>query len=225
MSKTFRPYQHDQSFLLPPNLRDWLPKGHLALFVDDVVNAMDHSAILDYYEQGDGRGMPPFHPLMMTKLLLYSYCTGKTSSRKIERATHEEIPYRVLAANQHPDHSSIANFRKTHLTALAQLFMQVLLLAQEMGLVKLGHVTLDGTKVKAAASKHKAMSYGRMTETEVRLQAEVDALLAAAQQADQDEDARHGKGKRGDDLPAELARRESEPAGHGGVRRRAPGRL
>jgi transposase len=184
MSKTFRDYSPDQQLLLPPSLRDWLPEGHLALFISDVVDALDLSAIFASYEKGDGRGMPPHHPAMMTKVLLFAYCTGKPSSRRIERATYEEVPYRVLAANQQPDHDSIAAFRKRHLPALAGLFVQVLEMARQMGLVKLGHVALDGTKVKANASKHKAMSYQRMCETEQRLVKEVEALLAAAEQAD-----------------------------------------
>jgi hypothetical protein len=146
------------------------------------------------------------------KLLLYGYCTGKPSSRAIERATYEEIPYRVLAANQHPDHDTLAAFRQTHLTALAGLFLQVLHLCQRAGLVKLGHVALDGTKILANASKHKAMSYGRMPEAERKLEQEIATLLAEAQRVDAAEDARYGKGTRGDELPAELARRESRLA-------------
>jgi transposase len=182
----------------------------LALFLSDVVDhALDLSPILATYETGDGRGQPPYHPALMVKLLLYAYCTGKPSSRKIELATYEEVPYRVLAANQHPDHDSLAAFRQTHLAALAGLFTEVLALCQQAGLVKLGHVALDGTKVLANASKHKAMSYGRMVEAERQLAQEVGALLAQAQQVDAAEDARYGPGRRGDELPAELARRES----------------
>jgi transposase len=209
MNKVFRPYAPDQQFLLPPSLRDWLPEGHLALFVSEVVDALDLSAIYAVYEEGDGRGMPPYHPLMMVKLLVYAYCTGKTSSRKIERATYEEVPYRVLSADQHPDHDSIAAFRKRHLQALAGLFVQVLKLANELGLVKLGHVALDGTKVKANASKHKAMSYQRMCEAEKKLEQEVAGLLTGAEQVDADEDVKHGKGRRVDELPAELQRKEA----------------
>ena len=207
MSKTFRTYCPEQQLLLPPSLRDWLPEGHLALFVSDVVDALDLSAIFEVYERGDGRGMPPYHPSMMVKLLVYAYCVGKPSSRKIERATYDEVPFRVLSADQHPDHDSIAAFRKRHLPALADLFVQVLEMARQLGLVKMGHVALDGTKVKANASKHKAMSYKRMGETERRLEEEITALLAAAEQADEQEDAEYGKGSRGDELPAELQRR------------------
>lgn len=208
MSKTFRPYSMDQQLLLPPNIRDWLPEGHLALFVSDVVDTLDLSAIYASYASGDGRGMPPYDPRMMLKLLVFGYSTGKTSSRRIERATYEEVPYRVLSADQHPDHDSIATFRKRHLSALAGLFMQVLKLAKELGLIKLGHVALDGTKVKANASKHKAMSYQRMSEAEQRLAAEVKALLAAAEQTDADEDHKQGKGRREEDLPRELQRKQ-----------------
>ncbi len=211
--KTFRAYNPDQLFLLPPALRDWLPEGHLALFISDVVDeALDLTPILATYETGDGRGQPPYHPALMVKLLLYAYCTGKPSSRQIEQATYEEVPYRVLAANSHPDHDSLAAFRQRHLAALAGLFAQVLDLCRRAGLVKLGHVALDGTKVLANASKHKAMSYGRMAEAEQRLQQEIAALLAQAQQVDAAEDAQYGKGRRGDELPAELARRESRLA-------------
>ncbi len=211
--KTFRAYDPDQLFLLPPALRDWLPEGHLALFISDVVDhALDLTPIFAPYEAGDGRGQPPYHPALMVKLLVYAYCTGKPSSRKIEQATYEEVPYRVLAANQHPDHDSLAAFRQTHLAALAGLFTQVLALCRQAGLVKLGHVALDGTKVLANASKHKAMSYGRMAEAEQKLQQEIVALLTAAQRIDAAEDGQYGRGRRGDELPAELARRESRLA-------------
>jgi transposase len=209
MDKTFRAYSLDQRLLLPPDLRDWVPEGDLALFISDVVDELDLSAIYRAYEEGDRRGQPPYHPAMMVKLLLYGYCIGMPSSRKIERATYRDVAVRVLAADQHPDHDSIAQFRKRHLEALAGVFVQVLRLCQRAGLVKLGHVALDGTKVKANASKHKAMSYARMCETEARLEREVRALLSDAEQVDAAEDAEHGRGRRGDDVPAELARRES----------------
>jgi transposase len=211
MNKTFRPYDLDQRLLLPPDLREWLPEGHLALFISDVVDELDLSAIFQAYE-AEGRGQPPYHPAMMVKLLLYAYCIGRPSSRKIERGTYEDVAFRVLAADQHPDHDSLAEFRTRHLAALAGLFVESLRLCQAAGLVKLGHVALDGTKIKANASKHKAMSYGRMAETERRLEGEVQALLTQAEQVDAAEDAEHGRGRRGDELPAELARRESRLA-------------
>jgi len=212
MTKTFRPYSLDQQLLLPPDLRGWLPEGDLALFVSDVVDELDLSGIYAAYESGEGRGQPPYHPAMMVKLLLYGYCIGTASSRKIERATYRDVAFRVLAGDQHPDHDSIAEFRKRHLGALAAVFVQVLRLCQAAGLVRLGHVALDGTKLKANASKHKAMSYARMEETERRLATEVHALLEQAQQIDAAEDAQYGHGRRGDELPAELARRESRLA-------------
>jgi transposase len=212
MEKTFRAYSLDQRLLLPPDLREWLPDGDLALFISDVVDELDLAAIYGVYAQGDRRGQPPYHPAMMVKLLLYGYCTGVPSSRKLERATYRDVAVRVLTADQHPDHDSIAEFRKRHLEALAGVFVQVLLLCERAGLVKLGHVALDGTKIKANASKHKAMSYGRMCEAEARLDREVRALLQQAEHVDAVEDAEHGRGRRGDELPAELARRESRLA-------------
>jgi len=139
--RTFKPYDPDQLYLLPPALRDWLPEGHLALFISDVVDTLDLEPIFDVYEQGDGRGQPPYHPAMMVKLLIYGYCMGKPSSRKLERASYEEVGYRVLSAEQHPDHDSIAEFRKRHLEVLGGMFVQVLRLCQKAGLVKLGHVS------------------------------------------------------------------------------------
>jgi transposase len=158
MTKAFRPYTLDQQLLLPPDMRQWLPEGDLALFISDVVDELDLAAIYGSYETGDGRGQPPYDPAMIVKVRLYAYCTGLRSSRKIERATYRDVAIRVLAGDQHPDHDSIAEFRQRHLPALAGLFVQGLQLCQAAGLVKLGHVALDGTKVRAAASKHKAMS-------------------------------------------------------------------
>jgi transposase len=207
--KTFKPYCPDQAYLLPPSPREWLAEDHLAYFVSDVVDTLDLSLVFASYEGADDRGQPPYHPAMMVKLLVHAYCVGKPSSRKIEKATWEEVPFRVLAAGHHPDHDSLSEFRRRHLSALAGLFVQVLALCRRAGLAKLGVVALDGTKVKASASKHKAMSYGRMEETEARLRAEVERLLSEAEAVDAAEDARYGKGVRGDELPAELARRES----------------
>lgn len=208
MSKTFRPYEPDQISLMPASMRDWLPADHLAYFISDVVDHLDLSVIMDRYA-GEERGYPPYHPAMMVKVLLYGYCTGVASSRKIEKHLCEDIAFRVLAANNTPDFRTISDFRKDHLKALSGVFLQVLKLCQKAGLVKLGHVALDGTKIKANASKHKAMSYKRMKEEEARLEAEVADLLKKAQAADEDEDQRYGKGKRGDELPKELAFRES----------------
>jgi transposase len=209
MARGFLPYSIDQRLLLPPDMRQWLPEGHLALFLSDVVDSLDLSAIYRAYEKRDDRGRAGYDPSMMVKVLLYAYCVGKPSSRKIERATYEDVGFRVLAGDQHPDHDSIATFRKQHLPSLAKLFVQVLQLCKEAGLVKLGHIAIDGTKEQANASKHKAMSYERMGETEKRLLEEVEKLLEEAEQVDAEEDAHYGKGKRGDELPKELERRES----------------
>jgi transposase len=209
MAREFLPYDLDQPYLLPPSLREWVPDDHLVFFVSDLVDCLDLSAILETYHKDDLRGRPGYHPIMLTKLLLYAYCLGKTSSRRLERATYEEVPFRLLSADQHPDHDSIAAFRKRHLAALAGLFVQVLRLCQEAGLAKLGHVALDGTKVRANASKHKAMSYARMGAAEEELKGEVARLLQQAERIDAEEDARYGKDRRGDELPPELARRES----------------
>jgi len=208
VSKVFRPYEPEQMLLMPAALQEWLPPDHLAYFISDVVNHLDLSAIMSRYE-AEERGYPPYHPRMMVKVLVYAYCIGVPSSRKIEKRLKEDIAFRVLAANNTPDFKTIADFRKDHLEALGSLFLQVLKLCQKAGLVKLGHVSLDGTKVKANASKHKAMSYGRMKEEQQRLEAEVRELLQRARDVDEEEDRRYGKGKRGDELPRELAFRES----------------
>jgi transposase len=208
MAKGYLPYDIDQRLLLPPDMRDWLPEGHLALFIMDVVAALDLSKIYGVYDAKDERGRAGYHPAMMVTLLVYAYCTGRPSSRRIERATYEDVAFRVVSGDQHPDHDSIAAFRKQHLEALAELFSQVLQLCQKAGLVKLGHIAIDGTKLKANASKHKAMSYERMGETEKKLEEEVRKLLAEAELVDAEEDAEYGKGRRGDELPKELKRRK-----------------
>ena len=204
----FRPYDPDQTMLMPPSLRDWLCEDHLAYFVRETVEELDLSAILDTYDSSKG-GCPAYNAVMMTQLLVYGYCVGVRSSRKIERATHESVPFRVLSANQHPDHDTIAAFRRRHAVALAGLFEQILELCRERGMVKLGHVAIDGTKVRANASKHKAMSYGRMKKKRAQLKQEIREYLDGADAVDANEDARYGKGKRGDELPEELRRRET----------------
>jgi len=203
----FRDYSPNQDFLLPPSLREWLPSDHLANFLGDVVDALDLSEIIDAYDNSQG-GQAPSHPVLMTKLLLYAYCIGVPSSRRIEKSTYEVIPFRVLSANQHPDHDTISEFRKRHLVALSRIFLQVLELCRKAGLVKLGHVALDDTKVKANASKHKAMSYDHMQKKTDELKAEIARLLAEAEAVDAAEDTRYGRGKRGDELPEELRFRE-----------------
>ena len=207
MSKTYLPYDPDQQLLLPAALQEWLPDDHLAYFISDVVDQLDLSDITARYE-GERRGGPPYHPRMMVKVLLYGYCIGVASSRRIAQRLHEDIAFRVLAANNTPDFRTISDFRKDHLGALSGLFLQVLAFCQRAGLVKLGHVALDGAKVRANASRHKAMSYRRMKEKEAQLAAEVAELLRRAQEVDDEEDRRYGQDKRGDELPEELAFRE-----------------
>jgi transposase len=189
-------------------LRDWLPEDHLAYFVFDVVDELDLSAIESVYEKEE-RGQPPYHPRMMTKILLYGYCVGVFSSRRIERKLTEDVGFRILAAGNEPDFRTISDFRKLHLAALQGLFDQMLQIALRAGTMKLGQVMIDGSKVKANASKHKAMSYGRMQEEEKRLKEEVRRLLKQAEATDGEEDARYGRDGKGDELPAELARRET----------------
>ena len=208
MSKRFREHQPEQRLLLPPSLDDWLPEGHLARFLSDVVLELDLRAIYQSYEQKDGRGQAAYHPVMMVKLLLYGYCIGVVSSRKIEAATYDQVGFRYLAANEHPDHDSIAEFRRRHLPAMMALFLEVLQLCRKAGLVKLGHVALDGTKIKANASRDRNWSYGRLTEREKELAEQVQQILAEAERADQSEDERYGRGRRGDELPPELADRQ-----------------
>ena len=211
MAKTYRPYVPEQDLLLPPSLREWLPEDHLAYFVSDLVDALDLSAITAVYEDEE-RGYPPYHPVMLTKVLVYGYCVGVFSSRRIQRRLLEDIPFRVLAAGNQPDFRTIADFRKIHLTALRGLFEQVLQMARDLGALRVGRVALDGSKVKANASKHKAMSYDRLPQKRRQLRAEVEQLLAQAEATDAAEDAEHGADRRGDELPVELQRRESRLA-------------
>jgi len=212
MSKTFRAYDMNQRLLLPPDIREWLRPDHLALYVSDLVEELDLSKILSAYEEGDLRGRPPYHPAMMVKILIYGYCVGRMSSRKIEQATYDDVAFRVLACDQHPDHDSIADFRKRHLKALGELFVQVLHLCQLAGLVKLGHVAIDGTKLKANASLRKSMTYERMSKVEKELEAKVTRLLEEAQRIDEEEDGKYGKGNRGDELPEELRNTDTRRA-------------
>jgi len=211
MSKTYRPYEPDQMFLLPPSLTEWLPSGHLVFFVREILDTIDLSPITSVYEQED-RGYPPYHPKMMTGILLYGYCSGIFSSRKLAIRCQEDVAFRVLAANNQPDFRTIGDFRKRHLPSLQHLFVEILRLCQKAGLVKFAHVALDGTKIKANASKHKAMSYGRMKQDIKRLQQEISHLLTMAEETDDQEDRLYGKDTRGDELPAELARRETRLA-------------
>jgi len=207
MSKVFRPYQPDQILMLAPCLREWLPADHEVYFVSDLTDALDLEKIYGSYPEE--RGYPPYHPLLMVRLWLYAYMRGIRSSRKLARATREDVGFRVLCAGNEPDFRTLAEFRKRHIDAIEDLFLQVLRLCQEAGLVKLGHVAIDSTKVRANASKHKAMSYDRMVEEEKRLRQQIRDMLAASDAVDAEEDTKHGPNRRGDELPAELAHRQS----------------
>jgi len=210
--KQYKPWTPDPPFLLPPSPLEWLPEGHLAHVVLDVVGALDLDEIEGPLHAKDRRGARPYNPAMMTALLLYGYCVGVFSSRKLERATYEDVAFRVIGGGNHPDHSRIATFRRDHLEALRGLLLLGLKRCQKAGMVKLGHGAIDGTKIQGNASKHKAMSYERMLQTERRLQGEIDALLARAEEIDSSEDTRYGHGGREEDLPAELRRREQRLA-------------
>lgn len=207
MPTSFRPYDPDQCFLFPVSPRDWLPEDHLAFFVSDTVDALDLSGFYAPYE-GDGRRKQPFDPRMMVKVLIYGYATGTYSSRKLAAKLHEDVALRVLAAGNFPAHRTIAEFRQRHLGEFESLFVQVVQIAQEAKLVKLGTLAIDGSKVKANASKHKAMSYGRMQTEEKRLRQEIRSLMQRARQTDAREDKKYGMDRRGDELPEELRRRE-----------------
>lgn len=211
MNKTFRPFEPEQVLLFPPALEDWLPDGHLARFVADLTAQLDLSKIFAYYER-ESRGYPPYHPQMMTRILLYGYCRGLFSSRRIAARLQDDVGFRFLAASNEPDFRTISDFRKIHKATLEGFFLQVLKICKKAGLIKLGHVSIDGTKIKANASKHSAMSYGRMSEEEKRLREEVRELLGRADKVDEEEDALYGKDKRGDELPEELRHRKTRLA-------------
>jgi transposase len=206
MPTSYLPYQPTQDLLLPPSLRDWLPQDLLAHYISDTIDELDLSAFYRRYQCGGPRNQP-FHPAMMVKVLVYAYASGVFSSRKIARKLHEDVAFRVLGAGNFPKHRTLCDFRALHLTELAGLFVQVVKLARECGLVKLGTIAVDGTKLRANASKHKAMSYARMQAAGAQLQQEVEALLARAAQADAAE-----ANAPETDLPAEIARREQRLA-------------
>ena len=211
MSKTYRDWSTDQAYLFPPSPHDWLPEGDLVYFLLDTVATLDLTPIFAHYER-ELRGQPPFHPRMMVALLLYCYATGTRSSRRIMRRCHVDVACRVIVGEDIPDFRTISDFRKIHLARLEALFVEVLKLCALAGLAKVGTIALDGTKVKANASRHKAMSYDRMKAEEARLKEEIAKLLAEAQAADEAEDVRHGPDRHGDELPDELARRQSRLA-------------
>lgn len=211
VDKTFRAFDPNQGLLLPPSLDEWLPADHLVRFIADLVDEhLDLSGIHAAFTEG--RGAPPYDPRLMVRILLYGYTIGVRSSRQLEAACVDVVAFRWLAAGTAPDYRSIARFRRRHLSALGRLFVQALALCQAAGMVKLGRVALDGTKLRANASRRKAMSYARMSEKEKILAAEVSALLAEAEAIDKAEDTRFGKNRRGDELPEELRRRETRLA-------------
>ena len=202
MTASYIAYHPDQQQLLPSALQDWLPQGHLAYFINDTVDNLDLSSFHAHYDKGGPRNQP-FHPAMMVKVMVYAYATGTFSSRKIAKKLHEDIGFRVLAASNFPAHRTIREFRALHLAEFTELFVQVVRLAREMGLAKLGTIAVDGTKIKANASRHKAMSYGRMQTTELELKAQIEALVQKATNADEAE-----KNEPELDIPAEIARRQ-----------------
>jgi transposase len=211
MAKTYREWNVEQAWLLPPSVMDFVPADHIAHFVRETVREqLDLSEILAPYEQEE-RGYPPYHPVMMTALLLYAYSQGVYSSRRIAKACEERIDFMAVTGMNRPDFRTVSDFRKRNLGALQGLFVQVLKLCQHAGLVKLGHVALDGTKVRANASKHKAMSYGRMAETQLKLEREVRGWFERAASVDAEEDRRHGR-QRGDELPAWVADKQARLA-------------
>jgi transposase len=211
MSKTYREWSPDQVFMFPPSPQDWLPEDDLVYFLLDTVAALDLTPFFAHYER-ETRGQPPFHPRMMVTLLLYGYATGTRSSRKIMRRCQVDVACRIIVGDDIPDFRTISDFRKTHQDRLETLFVEVLKLCAAAGLAKVGTIALDGTKIKANASRHKAMSYDRMPQEEARLKQEIATILAEAESADATEDAAHGPGRRGDELPQELARRQSRLA-------------
>src|SRR5271168_3864238 len=218
MNKTYRDWSNDQSYLFPPSPNDWLPEGDLVYFLLDTVATLDLAPIFAHYER-ELRGQPPFHPRMMVALLLYCYATGTRSSRKIMRRCQVDVACRVIVGEDIPDFRTLSDFRKIHLARLEALFVEVLKLCALAGLARVGTIALDGTKVKANASRHKAMSYDRMKAEETRLKQEIAKLLAEAEATDNAEDLRHGPDRQGDELPDELARRQSRLAVIQGARK------
>src|SRR5688572_24099428 len=211
MPTSFLPYEPEQDFLLPPSVSDWLPENHLGYFVSEIIDRLDLEKFYARYE-GDGRRNQPYDPALLVQVLVYGYATGVFSSRKMARKLYEDVAFRILGAGNFPSHRTICDFRLRHLPELKELFVQVAQLARELGLVKLGTIALDGTKIKANASKHKAMSYGRMKEQEQKLKEEIEALLERARTIDAQEDARLGVDQTDEDLPLELHRRQERLA-------------
>ena len=208
MGRTFREWSPDQGWLFPPSPQDWLPENHLVYFLLDVSAEINLSSITSKYDSDKG-GQPPFHPRMMLVLLLYSYCSGVFSSRKMAASCEMDVAFRVIVGEDIPDFRTISEFRRRHLEEFQHLFVEVLRLCREAGLLMVGRLALDGTKIRANASRHKAMSYDRMGSEEKRLEEEIAELLKKAQTTDHNEDQEFGSDNRGDELPDELARRES----------------
>ena len=206
MSTSYVAYLPDQQQLLPCALQEWLPQGHLAYFISDTVDSLNLGAFHTRYAGGGSRNQP-FHPAMMVKVMVYAYATGVFSSRKMARKLHEDVAFRVLAADNFPAHRTIRDFRALHLAEFTDLFVQVVRLAREMGLIKLGTIAVDGTKIKANASRHKAMSYGRMQSAEAELKAQIEALVQKAASTDEAE-----KSEPELDIPAEIVRRQERLA-------------
>jgi transposase len=211
MPTSFLPYEPNQTFLLPPSPSEWLPENHLVYFVGDLIDRLDLQKFYDHYE-GDGRRNQPYDPAMLVKVLVYGYATGVFSSRKLARKLYEDVAFRLLGAGNFPSHRTICDFRLKHLPELKELFVAVARLAKELGLAKLGTIALDGTKVKAHANKHKAMSYGRMKEQEQKLKGEIEELLERARVTDAQEDDRWGADQDDEQLPQELQRRQERLA-------------
>jgi len=208
-TKSFRPWSPRQMYLMPPSPTEWLPEGHLAYFILELVERLDLGPIEAVIASKDARGERPYAPRLLVALLIYGYCVGMFSSRKLARATYEDVAFLVLAGGAHPHFTTINQFRLEYREVFGRLFVQVLRLCRRAGLVKLGHVALDGTKILANASKHKAMSHERMEEEDARLRGEINELLANADRIDQEEDERYGVGLAPEDLPEELRRREA----------------
>ena len=209
MPSNYRPYQPEQSYLMPPSPRDWLPENHLAFFISEVVDELDLRGFYAREEKNDPRGNQSYHPAMMLKILIYAYATGTFSSRRMAKKVEEDVAFRVLAAGNFPQHRTICDFRQDYLQEFIALFKQVVQIAKNSGLIKLGRAAIDGTKIKANASRHKAMSYDRMKQQEKRLEDEIAELLREAERTDQEEDQEYGPDNRGDELPEELRRRDS----------------
>lgn len=211
MPTRYRPYRPEQSFLLPPSPKDWLAEDHLVYFISETVDRLDLSGFYRRYE-GDGRRNRPFDPRMMVKVLLYGYATGTFSSRKLAKKLEEDVALRVLGAGNFPAHRTICEFRQRHLEEFQELFVELVRIARETGMIRLGTVAVDGAKVKANASKHKAMSYKRMKKQDKRLRREIEQLTEEASRVDAEEDRIYGEDRRGDELPEELRRREDRLA-------------